>query len=390
MTGVTTHVPIEEGNAVVTEFRTLSDVVDQARLNLSQPVWNYIVGGANGERSLQANRKAFDGFSFVPQMFAGVRAPELSTSVFSVPSSMPIFVSPFSYDGAMHRGGYGQVAQAVREAGVTSILSEGTTASLEELAPEFGGQQGLVQFSLIGPDDHVLGFAERVAAAGYRGLCLTDVPTGFSRDHLAEAPLDLHGQFGMGNYGPGMTDVGVRAAHSSFASERWNWQRVASFVRRLPVPWILKGVLTAEDARRAVDLGATAVYMSNFGARNLDGMVPPMSRLHAVVGAVDGAVPVVIDSGFRRGTDVVKALALGASAVGIGRLGALGLAAGGRQGVLAVLRLLRKEVESVLGILGCSTPAELGEHHLVEAGPWSAVCAPDSAERSGARRRPFI
>jgi 4-hydroxymandelate oxidase len=268
---------------------------------------------------------------------------------------MPVFVSPFAYDLAIHPDGYRAVAEAVETAGVTSILSESTSTSLEEIAPGFGSQRGFVQISLIGADDrHALRYIERIAAAGYRGVCLTDIPSRFWRERLLESGASLNADWGMGNYGEGLADPGVHRAHAAFETERWDWGRFERFVARLELPWMLKGVLTRHDARRAVDLGAAAVYVSNFGARNLDGMPPTIGRLAEIVDEVDGRVPVIVDSGFRRGTDVAKALALGASAVGVGRLAAVALAAGGMQAVLAMLELLREELAAAVGVLGAS------------------------------------
>jgi isopentenyl diphosphate isomerase/L-lactate dehydrogenase-like FMN-dependent dehydrogenase len=349
------------------QFATLADIVREAQLNVSPRVWNYIVGGANGELSLEANRAAFAAWEFVPEMFVGITKPDLSTSLLGMPVSMPVFISPFAYDLAMHPRGYREVAEAVAEAGITGFLSESTSSSLEDLAPGFGDQRGMVQFSLTGPDEHAYAFIDRIQAAGYRGVLLTDVPSSFWRERSLEAGLDLHTHYGTGNYGPGLASDEVHRAHRSFETPRWDWERVTKLVARIDIPWMFKGVLTAQDARRSVDLGAAGVYVSNFGARNLDSMPPALDRLPIVLDAVAGAVPVLIDSGFRRGTDILKALALGASAVGIGRLGAVALAAGGKAAVTALLELLRSETAAALGVLGCSSLGDLGPQYLARA-----------------------
>jgi isopentenyl diphosphate isomerase/L-lactate dehydrogenase-like FMN-dependent dehydrogenase len=355
------------------QFPTLADIVREAQLNVSPRLWNYIVGGANGELSLEANRAAFAAWEFLPEMFAGITKPDLSTSLLGMPMSMPVFISPFAYDLAMHPRGYREVAEAVAEAGITGFLSESTSSSLEALAPAFGDQRGMVQFALAGPDEHAYAFIDRIQAAGYRGVLLTDVPSSFWRERSLEAGLDLHTHYGAGNYGPGLASDEVHRAHRSFETPRWDWERVEKLVARIDVPWMFKGVLTAQDARRSVDLGADAVYVSNFGARNLDSMPPALARLPLVLDAVAGAVPVLIDSGFRRGTDILKALALGASAVGVGRLGAVALAAGGKAGVTALLELLRSELAAAIGVLGCSSLADLGPQYLSRAEAGGAI-----------------
>lgn len=358
--------------SAVNSAATLGELVHLARGSIDPRVWNYIVGGANGELSLRANRAALAAYELLPDMFVGITRPDPSTELFGVPLTMPVFLSPFGYDRAYHPGGYPEAARAVARAGVTSIVSESSSDSLETIAPELGGQIGMVQLALFGPDEHVLGYAERMAAAGYRGVCLTDLPSRFWRERMLEAGIDLNPTYGQGNI---LTPehAEVRRAHSAFETARWDWDRVARFVPKLPLPWILKGVLTASDARRAVDLGASGVYVSNFGGRNLDGMPATMSRLVEVVDEVSGKVPVLVDSGFRRGTDVVKALALGASAVGLGRLGAVALAAGGEAGVTRMLELLGRELTWAMGVLGASRLTDLDRRHVPPAaGPGGA------------------
>ncbi|MFC5829274.1 alpha-hydroxy acid oxidase [Nonomuraea insulae] len=340
---------------------------------LSPRLWDYVEGGASGEEGLRLNRSAFASWAFDPDMLTGLDRPRLGAELFGLDLRMPVFLSPFGYDRALHPAGYAAAARAVAEAGITSVVSESSSDSLAGLAPHFDGRQGLVQVALVAGEEHVLGFEERAAAAGYRGLCLTDAPTRAWRERMRESGLDLHRYYGMGNYGEGGASLDALRELMDFSRPRWDWNRLESLSRRLTLPWWLKGVTSVEQARRAVDAGAAGIYMSSYGGRNLDGTVAPLSRLADIVDAVDGQVPVIIDSGVRHGTDVAKALALGATAVGVGRLAAYGLAAGTHEepssGVSNILRNLYDELESVMGSLGCETVDRLQRKHLVPAWP---------------------
>lgn len=349
-------------------FSTLGSVLAEARLNVSPRIWDFIEGGSSAERGLLLNRAAFDEYLFEPDMLTGLSYPRTQSTLLGIPMSMPVFVSPFGFDKAIHPAGYPAVARAVADAGITSIVSESSSDSLTELAPHFSGQQGLVQLALSSDEEHMLGFEERAAAAGYRGLCLTDSTTGAWRERTRESGRGLHEHFGMGNYGEGRGSVEKLREWMAFTTPRWDWQRLEGLASQLTLPWIFKGVISTEIAKRAVDAGAAGIYVSSYGGRNLDGTVPSLMRLASIVEAVDGRVPVLLDSGVRHGTDIAKALALGASAVGIGRLAAFGLAAGSldepASGVASVLHLLRGELESVMGSLGCEAIGDLQPHHL--------------------------
>lgn len=344
------------------EFPTLPDIVDAARANLPEEIWEWIEGGTSGEQSLTANREAFDRIFFRSDMLSGSGFPDLRTEIFGIPSSLPVFIAPFGADGAMHEERYLGVARAIAATGITSIISETSTDSLEDIAAACAGQQGMVQVSMLGPDEHVLHYAERAAAAGYRGLCLvTGPPATYWRERMKRFRVDVAAHSGAGNQARGAASPRTFSGESRVPR---TWENFAALTDRLEIPWILKGVLDPEVARRIVDLGAAGVYVSNFGGRNLDGLRPPIDVLGEIVGAVDGRVPVYVDSGFRRGTDVVKALALGATAVGFGRMGAWSLAAGGQAAVEAAIGLLRDEMLSVIGVLGANRAADLSPDHL--------------------------
>jgi isopentenyl diphosphate isomerase/L-lactate dehydrogenase-like FMN-dependent dehydrogenase len=358
----------DRGLAIYTDrerFATIREVLARAKESVPADVWNYIEGGTSGEESLALNRAAFARWGFRPKMLAGISKPDLTTTLLGIPLSMPLFISPFGNDGFIRADGHLAVAQAVAAAGVTNIVPEGATHSLEEVAEHCGGRQGMVQMTLVGPDSHVLGLAERAAAAGYRAVCFTDAPVRAWRERLRERRLDLLATYGMANYGPGKADVAVLGELVAFTEPRWDWSRLEHVARSCPLPWFLKGVLTPEDAKRALDAGAAGIYVSNYGGRELDGLPATLDQLPAIVEVAAGQVPVILDSGIRRGTDVVKAIALGASAVGIGRLAAFGLAADGTDGVRRVVELLKAEMETVVGRIGADRVEKIGRDCLM-------------------------
>ena len=345
-------------------YPTLPDVIEGARASLSPAVWDWIEGGTSGEQSLVANRAMFERWFFAPDVMTGAPPVDLTTDFFGVRTAMPIFAAPFGSDGRMHPERYLGVARALAETDNTSIVSETSTDSFVAIAAAMDGMQGMVQKTLLGSDDHVLDFAERVAAAGFRALCFTDSPAEHWREriHRWSDELELQKFSGIGNRAAGIANPGDLKRDPS--QPRWNWDRLTAIADRLPLPWIYKGVNSAHVARLALEAGASGVYVSNFGGRNVDGMLPTLDVLPEVVTEVDGRVPVLIDSGFRRGTDVVKALALGATAVGFGRLTAFSLAAGGEPAVRQTLELLHAEITAVVGALGVSRPSELSPRHV--------------------------
>jgi isopentenyl diphosphate isomerase/L-lactate dehydrogenase-like FMN-dependent dehydrogenase len=351
-------------------FATIREILAQAKQRAPVDVWNYIEGGTSGEESLALNRAAFARLGFRPKMLAGISRADLSTTLLGIPLAMPLFISPFGNDGFIHADGHLATAEAVAAVGITNVVPEGATYSLEDVASRCGGQQGMVQMTLIGPDSHVLGLVERAANAGYRAVCFTDSPVRAWRERVREARLDLHEQYSMANYGPGRADVAVLRGLVDFTEPRWGWSRLEQLARSCPLPWFLKGVLTPEDAKRALDAGAAGLYVSNYGGRELDGLPASLDQLPAIVEVAAGQVPVILDSGVRRGTDVVKAIALGASAVGIGRLAAFGLAADGANGVRRVCELLKAEMETVVGRIGCDRIEQIDSTCVMPIPAW--------------------
>jgi 4-hydroxymandelate oxidase len=226
---------------------------------------------------------------------------------------------------------------------------------LEEIAAAAPEAAAIGQLHPMGNERAFLDIIKRYEDAGYRALCVTcDCPTAGWREHNLVNAFTIENHVVGGNYPPG-AELDMAQTMGQLYRHRvpvWSWEKLAGLLGQSSLPWMAKGVLSVEDAESAITAGASAIAVSNHGGRQLDGAPSPLDVLPAIAAAVDGRVEIVLDSGIRRGADVVKALALGADAVMIGRLAAYGLAAAGEQGTDQVLDLLQREIETVLVLLG--------------------------------------
>jgi len=330
-----------------------------ARRRLSQAQWDYIEQGAGAESTVQRNRKAFDRWTFTPRLLAPGPEPDLTTTLGDCTLSMPVICAPFGFGRFIHPDGHVGVAHAAAAEGTLSIVPEATSVSLEEIAAA-GARPGYLQVGLGFGEERVLEYVRRAADAGYAGIVFTHMPVAAWRERQREHHLDLE-PYGRGN------DAGFsNAARSAPRDRRWDWERLAELAPRMPLPWIVKGIQRADQARRAIEAGAAGVYVSNFGGRNLDGLPPALDALAEVSAEVAGRVPVVFDGGVRRGSDVVKAVALGADIVAVGRLAAFALGAAGVAGVRTMLALLRDEIVATCYELGVGPIGDLGAEHVRE------------------------
>ncbi|GAB2812118.1 alpha-hydroxy acid oxidase [Actinocorallia aurea] len=339
-------------------FVTLGEIHAAAQRTLDASVWDFLEGGAGAEWTLAANRAAVDTWAFRPRVLRGTSPPDLSTTLLGVELAMPVLVAPFGADRLFHPEGHRAVTAAVQEAGIASIVPEAGSFSLEALAKEAPGAARFFQLHALGSDEMFLGLAGRARDAGYEALCVTvDSPVDGWRERNKTNRFGLDTSAMEGNHASATELFGPMLRNDAPV---WTWERLAGLARRAGMPFLAKGVLVGEDAALAVEAGACAVYVSNHGGRQLDGAPATLTQLPEIVQAVAGRVPVIIDGGFRRGTDILKALALGADAVALGRPVAYGLAAGGREGVAAVLDLLRREMRATMTLLGRATVADLG------------------------------
>jgi isopentenyl diphosphate isomerase/L-lactate dehydrogenase-like FMN-dependent dehydrogenase len=341
------------------DFLTLQEIVAAARKNLSRNHWDYLVGGAETETSLKRNRFGLDALAFLPRVLNDVSAVDTHAMVTGHRLRIPVVLAPIGSVQAFESGGGVTVAQAAESFGTMMILSSSCTPDFETVARAGAGPK-IFQLYLFGDqawmDDHIA----RTIEAGYAGFCLTADTAVYSRRErdILKRWVPASGRQA------GANDFGQQA--------KMTWQTVAHIKRTFGIPLWLKGINRTDDARRAVDCGVDVVYVSNHGGRQLDHGRGCIDALPEVVKAVAGQVPVLVDGGFMRGTDIVKGLARGATAVGVGRLEALAMAAGGAPAVTRMLELLEIEVRTTMALLGVRTTAELTDDLLEAAQPLSA------------------
>jgi 4-hydroxymandelate oxidase len=349
----------------------LDDFEPAARALLPQGVFDYIAGGAEDEATLRGNREAFARYRFRFKILESAAQPDLSSALLGQPFRMPVHLAPTALHRMAHVDGEAAVYQAASDAGVAFCLSTLSSVSIEDVA---AAAEGVRWFQLyMHPERSVsASFVERAVGAGYSAILLTvDLPIAGRRER------DIRNAFSLPD-GIAYTNlVGRQSAAPADGPDPFaqivnaqidpglGWDDLEWLVARTPLPVIVKGVVRADDARRAVDAGARGLFVSNHGGRQLDYAVASLDALADVVEAVGKDVPVLMDGGVRRGTDVLKALCLGASGVLVGRPYLYALAVGGADGVRTMLAMLREEIEVSMTLLGVKTLAELGPDLVV-------------------------
>jgi isopentenyl diphosphate isomerase/L-lactate dehydrogenase-like FMN-dependent dehydrogenase len=372
----------------------IEDLRELARRRVPQIVFNYIDGGADGEWTLRENRRAFETVAFRPRQAVRVPACELRTRVLGMELSMPVLLAPVGYLRVMHPGGEIAAARAAGRAGVGLILSTVSGHRLEDVkaastvevcyqlyltggraAAERAMQRAMdvgYRVLVITIDSTVIGHREREVRDGMeqllRGSVRSKIP--FAPQVLAHPGWLV--RFLLDGGLPDMPNIvtpehgvlRVRDAHTAMKREAFSWGDM-QWIRALwKGPVVIKGVLSAEDAKRSLDNGAAAVVVSNHGGRQLDGVPSSFEVLPEIVEAVNGQAEVLMDSGIRRGSDIVKAICLGARAVLLGRAYVYGLAAGGEAGVTRALGILRADLERCLKLLGCPSVHDLNKSYV--------------------------
>lgn len=372
----------------------IEDLRELARHRVPRIVFNYIDGGAEGEWTLRENRRAFDTVTFRPRQAVAVRECNLRTSVLGAELSMPLLLAPVGYLRVMHPGGEIAAARAASRAGVGLILSTVSGHRLEDVKAASTGEVWY-QLYLTGGRAAAENAMRRAMDAGYRVLVITIDSTVIghrereSRDGMeqllrgniwSKIPFVPHvlvhprwlARFLLDGGLPDMPNIvspergvlRVRDAHTAMKREAFTWNDM-QWIRALwKGPIVIKGVLTAEDARRSLDYGAAAMVVSNHGGRQLDGVPASLQVLPEIVEQVGDKAEVLMDSGIRRGSDIVKAICLGARAVVCGRAYAYGLAASGEAGVTRSIEMLRADLERCLKLLGCSSVSALDRSYV--------------------------
>ncbi|MFJ5304317.1 alpha-hydroxy acid oxidase [Streptomyces sp. NPDC088350] len=353
-------------------FATIEEAFSKAKENLEPGAWDYLEGGAGSEITLRANRAEFTRWQFRPRVMSGLPSPETSTTVLGIPLALPVLTAPFGADGMFAPEGHKAVAQANEVHGVISVVPEAGTFSMEDVASASPAAARICQLHPMGDPAGFRRMLKRIEAAGYSAICVTvDCPTAGWRERNLRNKFDVQREVFGGNYPAwwGPRELGeVFGQLFSRTAPVWSWDELAAEMSHTSLPWIAKGILNGEDAQAAVGAGASALVVSNHGGRQLDSAPPALAQLPEVVAAVGGRAEILLDSGIRQGNDIVKAVALGARAVFLGRPVAAALAAGGQAGVEHALWLLREEMISTLTLLGRGSITDLGPDAVTRSG----------------------
>ncbi len=337
------------------EFLTLQEIVAAARRNLPPGPWAYLVGGSETETTARRNRQALDALAFRPRVLRDVSRIDSTARVLGRAARLPVLLAPIGGLEALVEGGAAAAARAAAPFGIPLMLSSVCQPGLEQTAAAADAMR-IFQLYVRGDDAWVDDYVRRAREHGYAAFCLTVDVAVYSRRER-----DIIGRFAK-PWRKGFSEV-------SHFQAALSWDQVKRLRDKHDVPLIIKGIATAEDAALAVEHGVQVVYVSNHGGRQLDHGLGTAAVLPHIVSSVGGKAEVWVDGGFMRGTDVVKALALGAGAVGLGRLCGLGLAAAGVPGLVRALELLEEEIRICLGLLGAASYAELTPQHLAPAAP---------------------
>ena len=343
--------------ATTAKFASLRGVREAARHKLSEYAWNYLNCGTGDEVTMRANVEVFDRFTFDVPLFSGVAKPDTGTSFMGHELSFPAFTAPFGGGETLfHPEGMKAVGRAAAAAGIKQMVPVAAYHSLEEVSGA-SPAAAMFQMTFSGDESAVLDMIQRARDAGYRQIIASFSPTRHWRERMMEDRFAPPGA--RSNFGPGKSDMGMIDELFTFHRPRWTWEQAGRVMQQSPLPCLVKGIDSRVQARAALDAGATGLYVSNYGGRIIDRQPAAITTLAEVREEAGADVPIVFDSGIRRGSDIAIALALGADVVALGRAAALGLAADGEAGVLRVLELLKDEFWTTLGHLGCSTVAEL-------------------------------
>jgi isopentenyl diphosphate isomerase/L-lactate dehydrogenase-like FMN-dependent dehydrogenase len=381
----------------------IADLRSMAERRVPKPVFDYLDGGAEGEVTLRENCRAFEDITFCPRHAVKVNECDLRTAVLGTEISFPAILAPVGYSRLMHPDGEVAAARAAGEAGTGYILSTISGHRLENVKAATKGS-AWYQLYLVGGREAAEAAMERARKSGFSALVITvDTPVAGMRERdfrngtaelltgsvFAKLPflpqvlatprwlvsflLDggvpkLENVILPGQGGMPMTDVGTALRKSVVAWDDIRWIRES-----WSGPIVVKGILTADDARRALDAGAAAISVSNHGGRQLDCVPAAIAALPEIAAAVNGQIEVLMDGGIRRGADIVKALCLGARAVLCGRAYAYGLAAAGQAGVARALEILREDVDRTMRLLGCGSVRELNESYVRFPSAWKTT-----------------
>ncbi len=365
-----------------------------AKKKLPSPIFHYIDGGADDEITLKRNTKAFEKCDLIPNVLAGVDKPDLSTTIFGRKIDMPIFLSPTAMQRLYDPEGDKASARAAEKFGTMYGMSTMATTSIEEISNVSSGPK-LFQLYIHKDKSLTDDLIARCKRANFDGLCLTvdtivagnrerDHRTGFTTPpkltlkSLIEFGIKpawvfkyfINKKFELANV-KHITDKGTNITKSviDYVNEQYdpkmNWNDAEYCIKKWNGPFALKGVMSVEDAKKAIDIGCTAIIISNHGGRQLDGSISPFDQLKEISDAVGDKLEIILDGGVRRGTHVIKAIAAGAKACSFGKMFLFSLAAGGQAGVERALQNMHDELKRNMLLMGCKNLKELNQSKII-------------------------
>ena len=357
----------------------IEDLRKRACRRLPAPMFHYIDGAADDEWSMARNTRAFNDYELLPSQLSNVQDINLQTSLLDTKLGFPFILAPTGMSRLFHHDKEPAVAKAASKFETLYSLSTLATTSIEDISETSAGPK-MFQIYIFKDRGLTREFVERCKAAKYQALCLTvDSPVGGNRERDLDNGMSvppkfglrslwsfathprwvmnsiLHSDFGLANVSG--TDGGGSVSLIQYVNRQFDpsvtWDDAAWLAEQWPGPFVIKGLQSPSDARRAVEIGASAIMVSNHGGRQLDGTAAPIDCVAPIRDAIGDALELIVDGGIRRGTHILKAIALGANACSIGRPYLFGLAAGGQRGVERVLHLLREELARDMALLGC-------------------------------------
>jgi len=365
-----------------------------AKKKLPYPIFHYIDGGSDDEITLKRNTESFNDCDLIPNILASVGNPDLSTTIFGKKIDLPIFLAPAAMQRLYHHEGDKASAKAAEKFGTFYSMSTMANNTIEEVS---NSSKGPKVFQLYVHKDQSItdDLIERCKSSGFDGMCLTvdtlvagnrekDHRTGFTTPpkltfqslmSFATHPLWVfnyltHAKFELANVSK-KTDKGTNISKSviEYINEQYdpamNWKDAEYCAKKWNGPFALKGVMSVEDAKKAIDIGCTAIMISNHGGRQLDGSRSPFDQIKAISDAVGNKLEIILDGGVRRGTHVLKALSAGAKACSFGRMFLFALSAGGQKGVEKALQNMKDEIYRNMVLMGCKNLKELNSTKLI-------------------------
>jgi isopentenyl diphosphate isomerase/L-lactate dehydrogenase-like FMN-dependent dehydrogenase len=355
---------VDDGPINVADFERLGEA------KLEQGPRDYFAGGAGDELTLRENMTAWSNWRLRPRVLNDVRSVSTRTEVLGKPVEMPILVAPVAYQRMAHSEAEAGMARGAAAAGTVMCLSTLSTTRPAEVAAAAPGGRHWFQLYAFKDAGVTRALMDEAIEAGFEAILVTaDAPPGGNRERDRRNRFTLPKELGTPSLTAATGGGEALTIEQTFAlmNHALTWDDVADLASECEIPVLVKGLVTAEDAELALEHGAAGVVVSNHGGRQLDRCLATAEALPEVADALEGRGTLLVDGGIRRGVDVATALALGADAVLVGRPALWGLAAAGREGVAAVLGLLRSELELTLGLCGCTAPAELTRSHVRRA-----------------------